>query len=156
MLTGLCVATSILMTPGAQAAEPLPARFSISADGQEVTDTQTKLVWQRCPVGSKWDGKLCSGKPTKFTLQEAKHASDPAGAAWRLPSKDEFFSLADRTHKKPKMDAVAFPAKPKGLCWALRPEAHDNLNAWLVDYRNGKVYGNTSAVRHFVRLVRPA
>jgi hypothetical protein len=153
VLSGFGVAACLVVLAPAHAAEP-PARFTLSADGQEVSDSQTKLVWQRCPVGSKWDGKLCVGKPTTFTLAEAKHASDPASAAWRTPTKDEFAALVDRSKKKPKMDTLAFPVQPKGLCWALRPQTDDNLNAWLVDFRNGKVFGNTRAARHFVRLVR--
>jgi len=40
-------------------------RFVVSADGQEVTDTQTKLIWQRCAVGQKLDGKVAPVKPPK-------------------------------------------------------------------------------------------
>jgi hypothetical protein len=36
----------------------------------------------------------------------------------------------------------------------MRPETNDNLNAWLVDFRNGRVVGNARKVNHFVRLVR--
>ena len=36
-------------------------RFVISSDGQEVTDSTTKLVWRRCGEGQSWDGKTCSG-----------------------------------------------------------------------------------------------
>jgi hypothetical protein len=155
ILSGFGMAACVFVAPLASAAEP-PARFTLSADGQEVSDSQTKLIWQRCPLGSKWDGKLCAGKPTKFTMAGAKQASDPANAAWRAPTKNEFAALADRSQKKPKMDTLAFPAQPKGLYWALRPETNDNLNGWLVDFRSGKVFGNTRAARHFVRLVRPS
>lgn len=155
LLSGFGIAAGLMAASLAHAAAPTPSRFSVSADGQEVTDSQTKLVWQRCPIGSKWDGKLCAGKPTKFTLLDAKRASDPSNAGWRLPNKEEFAALADRSKKKPQMDALAFPPKPKGLHWALRSDTDDNLNAWLVDYRSGKVFGNTSDARHFVRLVRP-
>jgi hypothetical protein len=132
-----------------------PARYALSADGQEVTDSQTKLVWQRCPLGSKWDGKTCAGKPFKFNLVQAKKANDPSNAGWRMPTKDEFVVLTDRSKTKPKMNNLVFPVVPKGLYWTLRPETEDNLNAWVVDFRNGKVYGNTRNARHFVRLVRP-
>lgn len=126
------------------------ARFVVSADGQEVTDTQTKLVWQRCAVGLKWDGKTCAGKATKATLKDAKAA--PAG--WRLPTKDELKGLVDKSAKKAKIDATAFPGTPGGIFWAGKPEANDDLGAWLVDFRNGKVFGNTRKSTHLVRLVR--
>jgi hypothetical protein len=156
LLAGVGIIACIFVAPVASAAESSLSRYSLSADGQEVTDSQTKLVWQRCPLGAKWDGKLCAGKPTKLSLAQAKKSSDPTNTAWRMPTKDEFLRLADRSKKKPKMDTLAFPAKPSGLYWALRPETDDNLNAWVVDFRNGKIYGNIRDARHFVRLVRPS
>jgi len=155
-LSGFGLATCIFVAHMASAAELPTGRYTLSADGQEVIDSQTKLVWQRCPLGSKWDGKVCAGKPTKLNLVQAKKSSDSSNAAWRIPTKDEFATLADRSKKKPKIDPLAFPAKPKGLYWALRPETDDNLNAWVVDFRNGKIYGNIRDARHFVRLVRPS
>ena len=53
------------------------SRFVISADGKEVTDTQTKLVWQRCAVGQTWDGKVCVGKAAKVGLAKAKEMGIP-------------------------------------------------------------------------------
>ena len=130
------------------------SRYTLSADGQEVTDTQTKLVWQRCAVGMKWDGKTCVGKATKMSLAQAKKAQDASNPGWRAPNKDELTSLVDKTQKKTRIDHDAFPATPSGGFWAMRPETNDNLNAWLVDFRNGRVVGNARKVSHFVRLVR--
>ena len=131
-------------------------RFVISADGQEVTDTQTKLVWQRCAVGMKWDGKTCAGKATKMSLAQAKKAQDASNPAWHAPSKEELSSLVNKSQKKPRIDHDAFPATPSGVFWAMRPEANDNLNAWLVDFRSGRVFGNVRKASYFVRLVRTA
>ena len=50
------------------------SRYTLSADGQEVTDTQTKLVWQRCAVGMKWNGKTCVGEPVLMTHSEVGNA----------------------------------------------------------------------------------
>ena len=63
-------------------------------------------------------------------------------------------SLVDKTQKKTRIDHDAFPGTPTGGFWAMRPETNDNLNAWLVDFRNGRVVGNARKVNHFVRLVR--
>lgn len=127
-------------------------RFVISADGQEVTDTQTKLVWQRCTVGQSWDGKTCAGKASKVTLAKAKEM----GPNWRLPTKDELTGLVDKTQKKPMIDKAAFPGTPAAIFWSTRPEATDNLGAWLVDFKNGRVFGNTRKASYMVRLVRAA
>ncbi len=131
-------------------------RYTVSADGQEVTDTQTKLVWQRCAVGMKWDGKTCAGKATKMSLAQAKKAQDASNPAWHAPSKEELSSLVNKSQKKPRIDHAAFPATPSGVFWAMRPEANDNLNAWLVDFRSGRVFGNVRKASYFVRLVRTA
>ncbi len=132
------------------------SRFTVSADGQEVADTQMKLIWQRCVVGMKWDGKTCTGKATKMTLVQAKKTQDASNPGWRTPNKDELTSLVDKAQKKSKIDSATFPATPAGVFWALRPETSDNLNAWLVDFRNGKVFGNTRKASYMVRLVRTA
>jgi hypothetical protein len=129
-------------------------RFLVSADAQEVTDTQSKLVWQRCALGQKWDGKTCAGKATKVTLADAKAKAGAMTPAWRVPTKDELKGLVDPSAKKPAIDKIAFPGTPAALFWAIKPEATDNLGAWVVDFRNGKVFGNTYKAKYLVRLVR--
>jgi len=43
-------------------------RFAVSADGQQVTDSTSGLVWRRCAEGMKWNGSICAGKPLKYTF----------------------------------------------------------------------------------------
>ena len=131
-------------------------RFVISADGQEVTDTQTKLVWQRCAVGQKWDGKLCAGKATPVSLAKAREMGAGMTPAWHLPAKEEMVSLLDKSQKKSKIDAAAFPGAPGTIFWAAKAGSTDNLNAWLVNFKNGRVVANTHKASYAVRLVRPA
>jgi hypothetical protein len=136
-------------------AAALPAqaqsRFTVSADGQNVTDSSTKLVWKRCVEGMNWDGKTCAGKPAKLKLDAARAAGKDG---WRLPNKDELAGLMDAKGKKKVFDKAAFPGAPARLYWATRPESTDNLNQWLVDMGNGKAFGNTSARGNYVRLVK--
>ena len=129
-------------------------RFVISANGQEVTDTQTKLVWQRCSVGQPWDGKTCLGTATKVTLASAKAIGAATAPGWRLPTKDEPTGIVDKTKKKPAIDKVAFPGTPSTIFWSTRPEANDNLAAWLVDFKTGRVMGYTHNAKYAVRLVK--
>jgi len=134
-------------------------RFTISSDGQEVTDATTKLSWRRCAEGLRWDGKACAGKLKTFKYGEAKDdaasvAKDDA-KAWRIPTKDELVSLVDKTtKKKPRIDVKAFPQTPSLPFWAMRPGSDDDLNAWLVNFANGKVHGNTGQRKFPLRLVR--
>ena len=134
-------------------------RFTISSDGQEVTDTTTKLVWRRCAEGLRWDGKACSGKLMTFKYSQAKDAAADAAKkdskAWRIPTKDELVTLVDMTtKKKPRIDAKAFPQTPSQPFWAMRPGSDDDLNAWLVNFANGKVHGNAGQRKFPLRLVR--
>ena len=138
------------------AAAHAESRFVVSADGKEVTDTQTKLVWQRCAMGQNWDGKLCAGKPTKIGLAKAKEMGAAMTPAWHLPAKEEMASLVDKSQKKAKIDATAFPGAPGVVFWATQAGSTDNLNAWLVNFKNGRVVANTHKASYAVRLVRPA
>jgi hypothetical protein len=156
--SGLTRSLAVLLLGLAAGSADAQGRFTLSADGAEVTDTTTKLVWRRCVEGMQWDGKACSGKPMRFKYAEAKRHVADSGKGWGIPTRTELASLVDRTpkKKKPLIDAVAFPQTPALQFWAKRPGTDDNLNAWLVSFANGKVYGNMGEARFPLRLVRPA
>jgi hypothetical protein len=137
------------------------ARFAISADGQEVTDSTTRLTWRRCAEGQRWDGKACSGKVMKFSYaaakQDAAGAAKRDGKAWRVPARDELIALVDMDQKKkPRIDPKAFPQTPSLPFWAARAGSDDDLNAWLVNFASGKVRGNVGQAKFPLRLVRAA
>ena len=134
-------------------------RFVISSDGQEVTDSTTKLVWRRCGEGQSWDGKTCSGKLAKYKYAGARQATEAAakgsGKPWRIPSREELVSLYDAKVKRaPHIDGSVFPKATNGPFWAIRAGSDDDLNAWLVNFRNGRVSGYTGQTTFPLRLVR--
>ena len=133
-------------------------RFKVSGDGQEVLDTSTRLTWRRCPEGMQWTGQTCSGKALKLSYGGAKKISAAAAtgaAAWRIPSREELLGLVDKAaKKKPRIDANVFPKTPSTLFWATRAGSDDDLNAWLVSFANGKVFGNSGQAKFPLRLVR--
>jgi hypothetical protein len=134
-------------------------RFTVSSDGQEVTDSTTRLTWRRCAEGLHWDSKACSGKLMTFKYAEAREAAagaaKGAAKAWRIPAKDELVALVDKAaKKKPRIDVLAFPQTPSLPFWAMRPGSDDDLNAWLVNFANGKVHGNAGQRKFPLRLVR--
>jgi hypothetical protein len=151
-LTALCLL--VLATTSIQA----QTRYAVSADGQEVLDTQTNLLWRRCAEGMQWNGKICKGKPAKFKFSGAKQAADKLAKAtdkaWRVPSRDELNGILVKMKKKPMIDATAFPNTPAALFLASRPGFDDNLNAWLVHFGNRRTYGYTGQSRFYLRLVR--
>ena len=138
----------------AAASTQAQGRFTASADGQEVTDTTTKLVWRRCAEGLAWDGKTCKGKLAKYKFGAAKAAVAGVGKGWRIPSREELVGLVDLTRKKPRIDPIAFPATPSLPFWATKPGSTDDLNAWLVSFANGKVKANLGEAKFPLRLVR--
>jgi hypothetical protein len=132
-------------------------RFVVSADGQEVLDNQTNLVWRRCVEGMTWDGTGCRGKAAKYQFGAAKrHGEELAasqGKPWRVPTAGELKSIVIKQKKKPMTDVQAFPGAPSSLHWAKRPGFDDNLNGWMVDFGTGKSFGGSGATEA-VRLVR--
>jgi hypothetical protein len=160
LIGALAAFPALAQAPAAAASAPAPSRFTASADGQEVTDTSTNLIWRRCAEGAKWDGKTCTGKSTKFSLATAKKlAADTAKAdakAWRVPDKDELLGLVVKAKKGPQIDLTGFPGTASASFGALRPGFDDNLNGWTVSFRTGRVLGYTGQAKFYLRLVRKA
>jgi hypothetical protein len=156
-LTKICAIVGFGLLSLAAGPALADGRFTISADNQEVLDTTTNLTWRRCTEGMEWNGKTCIGNPLKVKLENAKaiatSAAAATGKAWRVPTKEELKSLLLQIKTKPKIDLVAFPGTPSFQYWATRKGADDNLNAWLVNFANGKVYGNAGQREFSVRLV---
>jgi hypothetical protein len=89
------------------------SQYSISADGTEVRDLKTGLIWQRCTVGMSWDGSTCSGTSTPHNWEDAlAYAATQTG--WRLPNLKELHSLVERSCANPAINETAFPNTPVG------------------------------------------
>lgn len=144
------LALAVLAPASAQA----QSRYAYSADGTEVTDAQTGLVWRRCTVGQTWANATCTGGLTVFGHEEAlAHAMTQAG--WRLPNVKELASLVDTASVRPAINAVAFPGTAAAAYWSSTPDVQQPSNAWSVDFGMGTVnplVRNTFGV--MVRLVR--
>jgi Protein of unknown function (DUF1566) len=148
----------------------LAAPYTVSADGQEVTDTKTGLIWRRCAEGMTASGGSCTGIANSFTPEAAlRHASTQAsttGVAWRLPNVKELSSIADKSRQRPAIDTVAFPATPSYYFWSSSPyvggasvgEASNLFGfeayAWCVDFSAGTVVPLGRGANFHLRLVR--
>lgn len=151
------LAAILLASPLTQAAP-----YTLSTDGQEVTDQTTGLIWLRCTEGMVWNGTTCTGSPLHFTLENALiRAKDQATAsskAWRLPNVRELSSLVDRSRIHPSIDISAFPATPVALFLSASPYAGNFGFAWGVDFGWGGsnfVHVNGSDGTHgAIRLIR--
>ena len=134
------------------ALETAPAsRFTINSDGT-VTDTQTSLIWARCPQGLS--GADCTGGTlaglnwvTALNLNGTRPTSVTTGAIsgtdWRLPNVKELQSLVERSCFSPAINETVFPNTPTGFLpsffWSASPDAGFTGFAWGVSFGSGDV-----------------
>lgn len=70
------------------------APYFASKDGSMIWDKETGLVWMRCSLGQKWDGKTCMGEGSRYKFAEAPDAALQLNAAgglggftdWEVPT----------------------------------------------------------------------
>lgn len=147
---------------GHSAAYAAGDRFVPNAAGDEITDTETGLIWRRCTEGQLWSGTTCTDTPTSFSfrnaLEHAKSVAASTGVAWRLPNVKELSSLVIRKKNAAQIDATAFPstssARPVWSSTPLRSSA--NMGGWFVDHAYGDVRMSLGSASYTVRLVRDA
>jgi hypothetical protein len=132
-------------------------RFSVSGD--EVTDLQTGLIWQRCSVGQRWDGTTCSGDTTRHNWSEALAM---AAGDWRLPNIKELMSIVETACVNPAVNLTVFPfpATASFKYWSSSPVDYGNSFAWGVGFYGSGVgfYGSGAGMYNkdsdkYVRLV---
>lgn len=174
----------LLVSGPAAAAEPVPAKPTISADGATVLDPQARLAWARCVEGMAWTGKFCRGTPLLMSLPQAvAHArgrSQADGLAWRLPRVQELQRLVEKKKEAGKPagpDPLLFPDTPRELYWSATAQLGGRtsnpynygtvmrggggeapsaaMQGWAVHLGSGAAHGDVSkSSRLLVRLVR--
>ncbi len=135
-------------------------RFSASADGQEVTDSRTGLIWRRCAEGMVFKGKTCIGQAAFLSAPDAatraKAASAP-GAEWRLPILKELSSIVSAREAdvdKAAIDPNAFPGTPVARFWTSSSTGPGYFT--FVGFSDGSAGEAPRATSAAVRLVRSA
>jgi hypothetical protein len=132
-------------------------RFVLSADGSEVTDQHTGLIWRRCSEGMNWNGTNCDGTASPYTHEAAlqRAAAQSGSVAWRLPNIKELHSLADQTLSNPAINTTVFPTTSSIYYWSSSPYIYNSWNsAWIVDFYDGRIFADDRTSYNFVRLVR--
>jgi hypothetical protein len=127
----------------------------------EFTDPKTGLIWRRCAEGMVFNSGICSGTGSKFTydaaLQLAAEQAKSTGIAWRVPQKDELFSIVDNNFS-PRINRDVFPYTPASEFWTSSAIEKSNpsskCTAWSVIFFNGRVSQDLCSYRYYVRLVR--
>lgn len=143
-----------------------PVRYQYSTDGQEVTDTQTRLIWRRCVEGMSWNGVTCTGSATVYdhanALLRATAEADADGVAWRVPNIKELQSIVDTSRIMPAADTSLFPATPTAtFFWSASSEYSGSWvgnkwvgRAWVVNADDGFVADSSKDNSYVLRLVR--
>jgi uncharacterized protein YjdB len=141
---------------------PVPS-YTISTDGQEVTDNVTGLIWRRCPEGMSWSNNTCTGTAQYYTheqaLTQAQSQATASNKAWRLPNVKELSSISQPGVKVgPSIDTGVFLSGSTTLFWTSSPlitsNATSTSNATRVDFSDGAVGNNSRSSTIHVRLVR--
>ncbi len=129
------------------------SQYTLSADGTEVTDTKTGLIWQRCALGMSWNGTTCSGIATTYNwenaLAQAATVASNTSVEWRLPNIKELKSLVETACYGQAINEAIFPATPSHILSSTFAGY-----AWGVnfDYSYDGTYGENDGLA--VRLVR--
>jgi hypothetical protein len=145
------------LAPVAASAAPIPGRFSLSADGLEVTDLATGLIWRRCAEGQIFDAGRCLYDAIPFSPQDAQYQAiseaEMTGVAWRLPNVKELASLIDLS-RSPAVDPVAFPDTPESFHWSSTPFTAGKTRYWGVFFKVGGLGNQGQIYSYPIRLVR--
>ena len=138
------------------------SRYAISNDGQEVTDSETELIWRRCPEGMTFVKNTCQGTPRTFTHEEAEqHAAAEAkrsGKNWKLPPLLGGLMTIRDPGFSPPFNPSVFPATPRGMFWTIDGFILDKQMSeafHFYDVRFSESHGaSKNSEKYFVRLYR--
>lgn len=142
------------------------SRYTNNGDGT-LTDRETGLMWQRCPLGYTFsDGgspgvlgdDRCtrdeSPMPWGDTLRAAA-SNDVAGRTdWRVPNIKELESLTELACIGPAIAPGYFPDTPTRPFWSATPDGRNGLAAKVIDANKGSIRSFGKAAPIHARLVR--
>jgi Protein of unknown function (DUF1566) len=143
--------------------------FVAIADGSQVLDKETRLIWMRCVEDQVWTGSTCRASDPKavnpgprLTYAAAlRFAASRASAAerWRIPTKNELLTLREPGCYNPSMNLKVFPTDPAwssdGMFWSSTPEARGQGLVSAIGTSDSWSETGESKTNH-VRLVRAA
>lgn len=122
------------------------SRFQMvsGSNGQQILDTRTQLIWQRCLIGQTWNGTTCSGTAQKLGWDEAlkqAHAYS-SSISWRLANIKELQSLIEEQCSDTALNQRMFPVGSE-LLWSSTPFAvqtgQDQSAIWGLNTKDGMI-----------------
>ena len=139
-------------------------RFQDNGDGT-VTDTESKLMWMRCPSGQRWVNARCTGKAATYNWVAAARQADQISSNgeaffndWRVPAMRDLATITDRGCKNPRTNLVVFPGTPPTAFWTStsRPGGKPEDMALALSFGAEGVMAARKEERFYVRFVRNA
>jgi len=140
--------------------------YTLSADGEIVSDNNTGLDWKRCVEGYHLDSGRCivtsaeAAETTKLTYAESLNVVNNNVDGWRLPTIKELASLGhfDAASSSPAISS-AFPNTPAGGHWTSTihqqyPLVEGREYYWQTSFFNAGDRVKKSILTAHVRLVR--
>jgi len=120
-------------------------RFTDLGDGTVGDNNGSGLVWQH-----------------GFSPEIQNHAASitycaslPLDGGWRLPTRDELFSIVDTMRSDPAIDTSFFPGTPSTFFWSSSPFPDLPSHWWGVNFSLGSPNGfDVGTNMHHVRCVR--
>ncbi len=168
ILSSSTLVHAVCTSPGTNLVITRPDSLYTNNGDATVSDNNTGLMWQVCPLGLS--GIACAtGTLQTETWQSALAAAgvDTAGgySDWRLPNKNELMSLVDFACFSPAINDTVFPAttlvpSPVGdFYWSSTPVVGNFSGTpliWAIDFVTGSTVeaSKTDTTSGHVRLVR--
>jgi len=134
-------------------------RFDDLADGT-IRDKITGLMWKKCVQGMDFNDDCATGtlveKKWQGALQDGADEAFAGYMDWRLPNKNELFSIVEARCAEPSINWNIFPNADDSKQWtSTQWYGHDNaLQAMVVFFRNGTTERTNAGNIHAFRLVR--
>ena len=109
------------------------------------------------------DGNICVGYDfndgttycnTQAYVARVNTATHCGANDWRMPTREELRSIADRSTVNPAIDTTYFPNTIPNAYWSSSPNANGVNVAWIVDFYDGSDDANDKYGIGHVRLVR--
>ena len=152
---------AIVATLTAPASAAQSARYTLTADGAEVVDSKTGLVWKRCEEGKTLEGGVCKGLGIRYTWSDIEQMNLQV---WRLPTAVELNTLKEDTGVAPPINHEFFPNTDRAWFWSSSAGKRDDSGCVQNVYFGDNVVRRCPTLRSngnqlalppaFVRLVR--
>ena len=134
------------------------APFTDNGNGT-VTDSATRLVWQKCSAGQGTTlGDCGTGSISWYTLSDALMFCEGlilgGRSDWRLPNINELMSIIDFTRDNPSIDSSIFPNTIATMTWwSSTTQAHNTSRMWIIQFNNGNLTFSSKEGQNKVRCV---